>query len=462
MTRRAINQYDFRTQKFDELLLPTSGSGRRSTYPRGGTIKHIDIHHMTIKNTTDGGACRACVSTWKTRQASAHYGVDNTYVAQFVFDDRMAWGNANGQANREGIIVEHANSSLKPDYKISDATLATSAKLVAGLHLTHKLGRPTSSGFGTGGTIRTHQSFYSTACPGPYFKKIWSTYVKSVQVEYDKMKSVSTPTEPNPPVEEPIPIGPAPTDTHMVFGYGNAFLPYVLKEEHKRQIDGQLDLIKKMGVSMFVALELHEENENPNDGKLGALEYLKSQLAKRFPGWKVSEGEGGNHLLFDSKKYNIISATDKLLGKVQARWATKWNVLRIDSNMKFWVVGYHTPAGTTDDRVKARSDQFKQLVEWTKTLSRVIYALDKNNYTVSPGTPSQILKAAGRKSVWTTSVKNSHLDSHRPDKGDADSGKHIDDVQVGSLVGFSPGAELVETGELSDHRWLKVPLTIKA
>jgi hypothetical protein len=189
MTRRTPAQYDFTRGLYDELLLPTSGSRRRSTFPRRGKVKHIDIHHMTVKDSTNGSANEACVSIWKTREASAHYGVDNHEIAQFVYDNREAWGNANSRANQEGIIVEHANARTgdASGWPISDATIASSVRLVASLHVIHKLGRPTSTGFGDGGTIRTHQSFYSTSCPGPYFRKIWKTYVAKVQAEYDRI-----------------------------------------------------------------------------------------------------------------------------------------------------------------------------------------------------------------------------------------------------------------------------------
>lgn len=195
MTRRTPGEYNFARGLYDEMLLPTSGSKRRSTFPRRGRIKHIDIHHMTIKDTSDGGANRACVRTWATREASAHYGIDNHYIAQFVYDNREAWGNANSRANQEGIIVEHANSAVgdKSGWPISDSTINNSVKLVANLHVIHKLGRPTSGGFGDSGTIRTHQSFYSTSCPGPYFRRIWSSYVKRVQAEYDRITNTPKP-----------------------------------------------------------------------------------------------------------------------------------------------------------------------------------------------------------------------------------------------------------------------------
>lgn len=203
-TRRTPSEYNFLTQDFDELLLPTSGTDRRSTYPRRSTVQHIDIHHMTIHDSADGAALRACVSTWANREASAHYGIDNDRIAQFVYDDREAWANANSAANQSGVSIEHANSATgdPSGWPISAKTIANSVKLVAALHVTHKLGRPHSAGFGASGTIRTHNSFYATACPGPYFKKIWSSYVMQCQTEYDRITNKFGPA-PVMPVPKP-------------------------------------------------------------------------------------------------------------------------------------------------------------------------------------------------------------------------------------------------------------------
>lgn len=204
---RAPEDYDFRLQIFDEqYMLATSGSKRRSSV-RTAEAEHIDIHHMTIPSTNNGGALAACYRTWQTRQASAHYGVDKKRVAQFVYDNRMAWGNGNGYANQRGIVVEHSNRTQGPRWEIDQETLETSSKLVAGLHITHELGHPRSKGFGEGGTIRTHQSFFATACPGPFFKTIWDQYVAMVQKEYLLMtkkpapKPTPAPSKPTPPAE---------------------------------------------------------------------------------------------------------------------------------------------------------------------------------------------------------------------------------------------------------------------
>ena len=200
---RAPADYDFRHQLFDEqYMLATTGSKRRSSV-RTAEVEHIDIHHMTILSTNNGGALAACYWTWQTREASAHYGVDKKRVAQFVYDNRMAWGNGNAYANQRGIIVEHANKTAGPKWEIDRETLETSAELVAGLHITHELGMPRSKGFGESGTIRTHQSFFATACPGPFFRTVWDEYVAMVQKEYIKMTKKPAPKPTPTPKPEP-------------------------------------------------------------------------------------------------------------------------------------------------------------------------------------------------------------------------------------------------------------------
>lgn len=198
MTRRTPAQYDWDAQEFDERILT-----KHYTAPRRDKVRFIVAHHMTVLGKGDGKANDKCYSIWQNRQASAHYGVDGDYLMQFVWDKNAAWSTAKTYGNHAGISIEHANSSLGPGWEISEKTWKNGAKLAAYLHVTHKLGRPTSTGFGTGGTMRTHQSFYATSCPGPWFKTNWSKYVKEAQRVYDEI------TKTKPPVV--VPPTPKPT-----------------------------------------------------------------------------------------------------------------------------------------------------------------------------------------------------------------------------------------------------------
>lgn len=207
-TRRAPSQYNWLKAEFDEHIV---AANRRSA--RREKVQFVVAHHMTIPGTGNGDALDACFRTWLTREASAHYGIDGDYVAQFVYDNEAAWATANTHGNHAGISIEHANLSLGPKWTISVKTFLNGARLAAILHVIHKLGRPTSSGFGTGGTLRTHQSFYATSCPGPYFKGKWDDYVREAQVQYDIITKGT-----------PVPI-PTPSTPTKVSKWGDyAFL----------------------------------------------------------------------------------------------------------------------------------------------------------------------------------------------------------------------------------------------
>lgn len=200
---RSPEQYKFDTLDFDVQILDKNFSSLGSK-----DVRFVVVHHMTIddKDTNTPDALDACYRVWQIRPASAQYGVDDHFIRQFVWDKDYAWAAGNTYANLHGIHIEHANDTLdlsgtENDYKITEKTWKTGAKLAAYIHIFYKLGRPTSTGFGSGGTLRTHQSFYATACPGPFFKKIWTQYVAETQRIYDLVKSGGI----TPPVVTPPP-----------------------------------------------------------------------------------------------------------------------------------------------------------------------------------------------------------------------------------------------------------------
>lgn len=199
MTRRKPSEYDWSKLQFDETILT-----KHFTAPRRQKIQFVVAHHMIVldKDINTDDALDACWDIWQKREASAHYGVDGKFIRQYVWDGNAAWATANSSGNHSGISIEHANITLdqtgtKNDYKVSETTWKNGAKLAAHLHKVYKLGRPTSTGFGTGGTLRTHQSFFATACPGPFFREIWTDYVKEAQRVYDEITK-TTPPRPKP------------------------------------------------------------------------------------------------------------------------------------------------------------------------------------------------------------------------------------------------------------------------
>lgn len=228
MTRRTPAQYDWLKVEFDETILPASPD--RTTYPRRQKIQFIVIHHMAMKGVGEA-ALTACSNAWKTREASAHYGVADGFVRQYVWDHYEAWATANSLGNQAGISIEHANSTAGPTWQASEKTWKTGAKLVAALHLAYKLGRPV-----WGKTLFQHSHFYNTACAGPYLgNSILPQYVAEAQKQYDLLSKTPAPAEPETkPLPKTVTLGGQILEASgMVLSVVNPGCYWVLEDENK-------------------------------------------------------------------------------------------------------------------------------------------------------------------------------------------------------------------------------------
>lgn len=145
---------------------------------RGGhKIDKILIHHNSGRLTT-----RGCWDTWQTRQASAHYQVEESgRIGQLVWDRDTAWHASNWKANQTSIGIEHANNDTKA-WTISPATLEAGAHLVAALCKAYKLGRPEWLK-----NVYPHQYFANTDCPGQIAHSQRAQYMARAQAWYDAM-----------------------------------------------------------------------------------------------------------------------------------------------------------------------------------------------------------------------------------------------------------------------------------
>lgn len=149
---------------------------------RGGAkIEYITRHHLAGVLTTE-----QTWSVWQTRQASAHYVVENSgRIGQLVWDRDTAWSNANAYSNARSIAIEHSNSGgQSADWPINDTVIREGARLAAALCWYYKLGRPQF-----GKNIRDHREFGQTSCPhhlanGGKYHAPWMQYA---QEHYDWM-----------------------------------------------------------------------------------------------------------------------------------------------------------------------------------------------------------------------------------------------------------------------------------
>lgn len=196
MTRRTQSQYDWDKVLFDETIIPNNGKNYNTG--RSAKIEFITVHHMMIqdRDLSRPDALDACWRTWVTegREASAHYGVEDHFVRQFVNDVDTAWANGNAWANARTIAIEHANSGLAPNYPVAENTWKTGARLVAYLCKAYGLGRPK---WGT--NVRKHNDFSATGCPGPFMTSILANqYIHEAQRVYDSIGK---------PAPAPNPVG---------------------------------------------------------------------------------------------------------------------------------------------------------------------------------------------------------------------------------------------------------------
>lgn len=160
-----------------DLILGKHFSSGRS----GRKVKFIGIHYEAGNLTAE-----QLFRVWQSRQASAHYCVeDGGRIGQLVWDRDTAWALGDWDANCKSINIEHAN---RADGTISEACLDNGAHLVAALCKSYGLGRPQ-----WGVNVFPHKHFSATSCPGQIYGSQKDSYIKRAQYWYDKMCGGSAP-----------------------------------------------------------------------------------------------------------------------------------------------------------------------------------------------------------------------------------------------------------------------------
>lgn len=112
-----------------------------------GVIIHWAVGTIESANTTFQN---------RSRNTSAHYGVQDDTVFQWVDDGSTAYHAGNWTVNTQTIGIEH---SAQPGRDASQATLETSAQLIADLSKKHGFAINSS-------TVRPHNAIKATQCPG--------------------------------------------------------------------------------------------------------------------------------------------------------------------------------------------------------------------------------------------------------------------------------------------------------
>lgn len=157
------------------------------TSGRGGhAIDKIVVHYNAGNLSVEG-----CYSVWQSREASAHYQVeDDGRIGQLVYDRDTAWHCGVFAQNQRSIGIEHANRS---DGTITERCLDNGAHLVAALCHLYGLGRPEWLV-----NIYPHKFFKSTSCPGQIYGSQKDAYIRRAQKWYDEMAGGGSKPAPEP------------------------------------------------------------------------------------------------------------------------------------------------------------------------------------------------------------------------------------------------------------------------
>lgn len=165
------------------------------TKGRGGKSINKIVTHYNAGNLTVEG----CYSVWQTREASAHYQVEeNGRIGQLVWDSDTAWHCGVFSQNQQSIGIEHANYS---NGTISDKCLDAGAHLVAALCKYYKLGRPEWLK-----NVFPHQYFKPTSCPGQIYGSQKDAYIQRCQYWYDVMTGAAKEEKPTEPETSKTPL----------------------------------------------------------------------------------------------------------------------------------------------------------------------------------------------------------------------------------------------------------------
>jgi len=117
----------------------------------GEKIDKIIVHWIV-------GTLESCDATFQnpTRLASAHYGIGDDEIHQYVKEEDTAWHAGNLTVNRQSIGIEHEGG---PDLPISETTYQTSARLIN--EICQRYSIPIDREH-----IKGHREIKATQCPG--------------------------------------------------------------------------------------------------------------------------------------------------------------------------------------------------------------------------------------------------------------------------------------------------------
>lgn len=131
----------------------------------GNKIQGIVVHHGATTSLDSIGTAFARAG----RNGSAHYGVSNNQIHQYVDEANTTWHCSNWWGNVRTVGIETTNSTGAPNWGIAPDTFETLVKLVADIAKRNNLGKLWINPKADMPVLSGHKDWYgaSTVCPGP-------------------------------------------------------------------------------------------------------------------------------------------------------------------------------------------------------------------------------------------------------------------------------------------------------
>jgi len=142
---------------FSALICGTIPSSNKFN-KRPGKVTRIIQHHWASVNNSG----RAALANPNTKKSVTYLVLDNGDILGQVPEEYRPWTSGGPSADNPSITIECQNSTAAPEWRVSDAAIASIARLVADIGARHGFGPITTSNY------RGHREFAATACPGPY------------------------------------------------------------------------------------------------------------------------------------------------------------------------------------------------------------------------------------------------------------------------------------------------------
>ena len=154
---------------------------------KGTPVSQAIPHHWAGKS---GGIERLVYSK---DLVSTNYIIlsDGTLISS-VPEEYRAWTSGSATADRKSITTEIQNSTLGPEWRVSDAAIDTYIKLLADVAKRYKWTYISRT------NLKGHREFQSTSCPGPYVWPLLPTIGKEANALFLSSKP-STPSKPSAP-----------------------------------------------------------------------------------------------------------------------------------------------------------------------------------------------------------------------------------------------------------------------